>query len=100
MKSRTLLVVNCLFLASCDSMLRIQGTAPTAQSCLLHVIDGDTGQVANTFSVSGPFEERIIFGGVYSPDFVVSIECNGKLVKSIPEPEIRNGELNIGNIEP
>lgn len=89
-----------MLLASCDSTLRIRGTAPTAKFCLLHVIDGDTVQVAHTFSVSGPFEERLIFGGVTSPNFMVNIECNGKLVKSLPEPEIHNGELNIGTIEP
>jgi len=95
-KFLALSIASCLLLSACDRVLRIRGVAPDA--CLLHLVDGDTGQIANTFPVSGSFEQRLMVGGLVAPNFTVNVECRGKLVKSIAHPEIRNGQVDLGEI--
>jgi hypothetical protein len=88
-----------LALTACDGVLRIRGVAPEKTSCIIKVIDEETGRTANSFTVSGPFEENVFFPGQWrAPDIAVTAECGGKLVSTVLHPDFP--EVDLGKIEP
>lgn len=86
-------------LTACDAVLRVRGVAPSNASCIVKLIDEDTGHVANTFTVSGTFEEKVFFPGQWrAPEVAITAECGGKLVATVLHPDFP--EVDLGKIEP
>jgi len=100
MKIRLHVILLSVLLSGCDGYLRIKGIAPSDPACTLFVIDKFSGEVANQFQISGPFEEGLMYPGWVSPKFSLRAECGGKVVKYIENPQIHRGETDVGTIEP
>ncbi|WP_428382109.1 hypothetical protein [Nevskia ramosa] len=94
----SLAVSLCFVIAGCDAVLRIKGVAP-AEPCTLNLIDEASGRTANTFVVSGPFEQRVMFPGAWrAPKLSIAAECRGKFITTVVNPQFP--EVDLGRLEP
>lgn len=79
--------------------MNIRGETPPNISCVITLNDKATGKVANTFKVSGPFQERVFMPGAWrAPPMTLTAVCEGETVAVVENPQL--GEVNLGNIKP
>lgn len=95
---RIAVVAVALLISACDGTLRIRGEAPEAIPCVVRLIDGKTGEIANEMAVSGIFEKSVLFAGHWrAPEMTVTAECEGKTVLVVENPKFP--ELDLGNLQ-
>lgn len=92
-------LATAILLCGCDGAMNIRGETPPNISCVITLNDKATSKVANTFQVSGLFQERVFLPGAWqAPPMTLTAVCGGKTVAVIDNPQI--GEVNLGNIKP
>ena len=87
-----------------DGAIRVRGAAPSQAECILKVLDSGTKRLVESRTVTGPFEETIVVGGLFPGPVDLEVNCAGRAVKSIASvhPSLENWEtpVDLGQIEP